>query len=70
VSATSHGAGCGAVLGIAIVLLLQQFDYLDLTVLASALLYLVIAIVVGGVVGGVVGWALGKRYLAKHPEDA
>jgi len=70
VSATSTGASCGVVLGIVVVLLLQQFGYLDLTNLTNALIDLGLGIVVGGVLGGVIGWALGKRYPRTHPDDA
>jgi hypothetical protein len=67
VSATSHGAGCGVVLGIVFVLLAQQLDYLNLSVLVPALEDLVIAGVIGGVLGAALGWALGRRYLSQHP---
>ncbi len=69
-SAATHGAGCGAVLGIVAVLLLQQFAYLDLTSFTNAILYLVVAIVIGAVVGFGIGFALGKRYVHNHPELA
>ncbi len=65
-SAGSSGAGCGVVLGIVAVLLAQQFDYLNLSVLAPALEYVIVAAVIGGVVGGIIGWLLGRRYLANH----
>ncbi len=66
-SAASHGAACGVVLGIVFVLLAQEFGYLDLTDLVSTLIYLVIAIVVGAVLFGLIGMALGRAYLAKNP---
>jgi membrane protein YqaA with SNARE-associated domain len=66
-SAASHGAGCGVVLGIVFVLLAQQLAFLNLSVLVPALEDLIVAAVVGGVLGGLIGWALGRRYLANHP---
>ncbi len=66
-SATSHGAGCGVVLGIVIVIFLQQVAYLALSDLVPALEYLIIGAVIGGVLGAVIGWALGRSYLARHP---
>ncbi|MGA8543416.1 MAG: hypothetical protein WB947_07780, partial [Thermoplasmata archaeon] len=68
VSATSSGATAGAVLGIVIVLLAQQFAYLDLNPLGTAILYIVIGAIIGGVLCGVIGWALGRRYEKQHPE--
>lgn len=65
-SAASHGAGCGVVLGIVIVIFLQQIAYLDLSDLVPALEYLIIGGVVGGVLGAAIGWALGRSYLAHH----
>jgi uncharacterized membrane protein YeaQ/YmgE (transglycosylase-associated protein family) len=69
-SATSSGAAAGVVLGLVGVLLAQQFGYLDLTGLTSAVVDLAIGAVVVGIVGAVVGWALGKRYLTRPPRDA
>jgi len=66
-SATSHGAGCGVVLGIVFPLLGQQFGLLSLSSLIPALEYLVIGAVIGGVVGALIGWALGRRYQSQHP---
>jgi hypothetical protein len=67
VSATSHGAGCGVVLGIVFVLLVQQLGYLNLSVLVPAVEDLVIAGIVGGVLGAIIGWTLGRRYTSNHP---
>jgi len=67
VSATSHGVGCGVVLGIVIVIFLQQVAYLDLSDLVPALEYLVIGAVVGGLLGAGIGWLLGRSYLSRHP---
>jgi len=69
-SATSHGAGCGVVIGIVLVVFLQQISYLDLSDLVPSIEYLLIGGVIGGVIGALVGWALGKRYLARHPVGA
>jgi uncharacterized protein (DUF697 family) len=66
-SATSQGAACGVVLGIASVLLAQQLAYLSLSGLVPAIEYLVIGGVIGGIVFAGIGWALGRRYLSKHP---
>jgi len=68
-SAGSHGAGCGVVLGIVLVIFLQQVGYLDLSDLAPTVEYLVIGAVVGGVLGALIGWALGRSYLARHAAD-
>jgi multisubunit Na+/H+ antiporter MnhB subunit len=70
VSATSSGLSCGIVLGIVVVLLLQQFGYLDLTSLSNALVDLIIAMVIGAVLGALIGWVLGRHYLKKHPDEA
>jgi membrane protein YqaA with SNARE-associated domain len=69
-SAGSHGAGCGVVLGIVLVLLAQQFAFLSLSVLSTALEDLVIGAVLGGILGGLIGWALGRRYLRSHPASS
>lgn len=61
-----HGAACGVVLGIVIVIFLQQIAYLDLSDLVPAIIDLVIAIVVGGVLGAAIGWMLGRHYLARQ----
>jgi NhaP-type Na+/H+ or K+/H+ antiporter len=68
-SATRHGAGAGVVLGLVAVLLAQEFGFLDMTSLLPAIEDLVVGAVVGGLLGAVIGWALGKRYLRKHPES-
>lgn len=68
-SATTHGLGCGLVLGIVFVLLAQQLAYLDLSALVPAVEYIVIAAVIGAVFGALVGWALGRRYLRLHPQS-
>jgi len=65
-SAASHGAESGVVLGIVIVLLLQQVGSLDLSDLVPAIEYLVIGGVIGGIFGALIGWALGRSYLARH----
>ena len=66
-SATSHGASCGVVLGIVIVIFLQQVGYLVLSDLVPALELLIIGAVIGGVIGALIGMALGRSYLARHP---
>jgi drug/metabolite transporter (DMT)-like permease len=69
VSATSHGAFAGIVLGICFILLGQQFGYIDLTDLTTAIVDLVIAMVVGAAVFGAIGMALGRGYLRRHPPE-
>jgi len=65
-SAASHGAACGVVLGIVVVIFLQQIAYLDLSDLVPSIEYLIVGGVVGGVLGAVIGWVLGRSYLARH----
>lgn len=65
-SAASQGAGSGVVIGLVLVLLLQQFGSLDLSDLIPAIEYLLIGGVIGGILGGLIGWALGRSYLARH----
>jgi membrane protein YqaA with SNARE-associated domain len=69
-SAGSHGAGCGVVLGIVLVLLAQQFAFISLSVLGTAIEDLVLGAILGGILGGLLGWSLGRRYLRAHPEPA
>jgi cytochrome c biogenesis protein CcdA len=66
-SATGSGAAAGVVLGIVLVLLAQQLGFLGLSDLVHAIEYIVIAAVVGGVLFALFGWAMGRRYLARHP---
>jgi len=68
-SSASHGAGCGVVLGICLVVLFQQFGYLNLSDIVPTIEYLVIGILVGGIIGGLIGWVLGRSYLARHAAD-
>jgi len=65
-SAGSHGAGSGVVLGIVLVVLFQQLGYLDLSDLVPTLEYLLIGGVIGGILGGLIGWVLGRSYLARE----
>jgi tetrahydromethanopterin S-methyltransferase subunit C len=69
VSATSHGAVAGIVLGICFILLGQQFGYVNLTDLTAAIVDLVIAMVIGAVIFGAIGMALGRGYLRRHPPE-
>jgi hypothetical protein len=66
-SAASSAAESGAVVGIAFILLAQQFGYLALADLLTGIEYLIIGAVVGGVLFGLLGWYLGRRYLRNHP---
>jgi hypothetical protein len=68
-SAASHGAGCGVVLGIVLVVLFQQLGYVNLSDIVPTIEYLVIGAVVGGILGALIGWALGRSYLARHAAD-
>ncbi len=65
-SATSHGTSCGVVLGIVIVIFLQQISYIDLSDFLPAIEYLLIGAIVGGLIGAGIGYALGRSYLARH----
>ncbi len=69
-SAASHGAGCGVVLGIVLVVLFQQFGYVNLSDLLPTIEYLLIGAVIGGILGALIGWALGRSYLSRHAADA
>ncbi len=66
-SATGSGAASGVVLGLVLVLLAQQLGFLGLSDLVRAIEYLVVAAVIGGILFAAIGWALGRRYLARHP---
>jgi len=68
-SAASHGAGCGVVLGIVLVVFLQQLGYVNLSDLIPTIEYILIGAIVGGVLGGLIGWALGRGYLARRAAD-
>jgi ABC-type Fe3+ transport system permease subunit len=61
-SATSQAAGSGAVIGIALVFLLQQFGVLALSDLVTSVVLVVVAAVVGGVICG-----LGARRAGRRP---
>lgn len=60
-TAVSSAASSGAVLGIVIVFLLQQYGLLALNGLLESVLYFVIAAVVGGVAFGAAARAAGRR---------
>jgi len=68
-SAASHGAGCGVVLGIVLVVFLQQLGYVNLSDLIPTIEYILIGAIVGGVLGGLIGWALGRGYRARRAAD-
>lgn len=65
-SATARGAGCGAVLGIVLPLLIQQFGFISLSELLPTIEWLVGGLVVGLVLGAVIGHLLGRRFAARH----
>jgi hypothetical protein len=60
-SAASRAASSGAVLGIVLVFLMQQFGLLALTGIVASVLYFAVAAILGGVVFGVAAWAAGRR---------
>lgn len=60
-SAASSAASSGAVLGIVLVFLLQQFGVLVLSAIVLSVLYFAIAAIVGGVIFGVAARAAGRR---------
>lgn len=59
-SAGGAGAVSGAILVAAIVFLLQQLNYVDLTAWPTGLFLLIVPAIFGGVVFGVVGHFLGR----------
>ena len=60
-SAASSAASSGAVLGIVLVFLLQQFGVLALSGIVTSILYFAIGAIVGGVLFGVGARAAGRR---------
>jgi len=60
-SAASSAASSGAVLGIVLVFLLQQFGVLALSDIITSILYFAIAAVVGGVLFGISARMAGRR---------
>lgn len=64
--AGSSAAGSGLVVGICLVLLGQQFGFLDLSVTLTAVIYLIAFGVVFAVVFGLFGVWLGARFMRKH----
>ena len=60
-TAVSTAASSGAVLGIVLVFLAQQFGVLALTSLLWSIVYFVIAAIVGGVIFGVPARSVGRR---------
>jgi positive regulator of sigma E activity len=64
--AGSSGAGSGLVVGLCLAFLGQQFGFIDLSTLATGIIYLVAFAVVFAVVFGLLGVWLGARYKRKH----
>lgn len=60
-SAASHAAGSGVVIGLVAVLLAQQFGYIELSNFGPSITYLVVGAVVGGILFGLIGWLIGRR---------
>ena len=62
----ASGAASGAVLGLALILLIQQFGYLDFSsTLLNGLVYILVFVIAFGVIFGVVGKVLRGRALRK-----
>jgi len=61
VSAASSAASSGAVLGIVIVFLVQQFGWVPLTSIVTSVIYFAVAAIVGGVVFGLAARAARRR---------
>jgi hypothetical protein len=59
-SAASSAASSGAVLGIVLVFLLQQFGELSLSGILVSVLYFAVAAIVGGVIFGVAAKLAGR----------
>ncbi|MCI4320360.1 MAG: hypothetical protein L3J87_04015 [Thermoplasmata archaeon] len=55
------GAASGAILFVVVVLLGQQFGYVDLSNLTTGVLYLVVPALIGGIIFGILGGALARR---------
>ncbi|MCI4358094.1 MAG: hypothetical protein L3J95_01000 [Thermoplasmata archaeon] len=66
-SALTRGTGCGIVLGLALVLLGQQFGFVDLSRLTASIEYLVLGAIVMGVLGAIIGWRLGRGHRPPAP---
>jgi hypothetical protein len=64
--AGSSAAGSGVVVGLCLVLLTQQFGFLDLSSVGTSILYFLLFAVVFGIVFGLLGMWLGARYVRKH----
>jgi hypothetical protein len=62
VSDTTSAGGSGAVLLIAVVILLQQFGYLPLSDFLTSIVLLLVAGIAGGIVFGLIAWAVGRRH--------
>lgn len=62
-----QAAVSGIVLGVVLVLLLQQFGPLSLSSLSMGLLALIIGGVIGGLAGGAIGARLGRTRSSKAP---
>ncbi len=60
-STAGSAAGSGVILGLAGVLLAQQFAFLALSTVVSTIEYLVVGALVGGVACGAIGWTLGRH---------
>ena len=69
-SAASRAAASGVVLGVVVVVLGQQFGYLDFTLLVPALEQIIIGAVIGGVIFGIIGLFIGRRIRRKMAKSA
>jgi hypothetical protein len=61
VSDTTSAGGSGAVLLIALVLLLQQLGYFALTDFVTSIVILLVAGIAGGIIFGGLAWAVARR---------
>ncbi len=60
-SGASSAAASGAVFGIVVILLMQQFALISLSTLTWGIIYVAIGLIAGAVLGGLVGRRLTHR---------
>ncbi|MGP8109871.1 MAG: hypothetical protein ACLQD9_04080 [Thermoplasmata archaeon] len=61
-SDTTSAGGSGAVLLIAVVILLQQLGYVPLTDFLTSIVLLLVAGIAGGIVFGLIAWVVGRKH--------
>jgi hypothetical protein len=64
------GAASGGILGLVLVLLAQQFGYLDFTSIINSVILLVLVVVVFAVVFGILGRAMKGRAIRRAEAEA